>query len=113
MGYSVANTFLLCAPPNLFAIVYIISVSKLADKLHQRGAIVAFQAMTAFVGLMLIEYCKNNGVRYFGTFLGIAGCTGNVPASLAYQGMCTYPLRLKAVANLGIANNIRGQSTRA
>jgi len=96
MGYSVSNTFLLCAPPNIAAIFYIIAVSKLADKLHQRGAIVAFQALTAFVGLMLIEYCKNNGVRYFGTFLGIAGCAGNVPASLAYQ-----------------ANNIRGQSTRA
>ncbi|KAF2817436.1 MFS general substrate transporter [Mytilinidion resinicola] len=96
MGYSVSNTFLLCAPPNIAAIFYIIAVSKLADKLHQRGAIVAFQATTAFVGLMLIEYCKNNGVRYFGTFLGIAGCAGNVPASLAYQ-----------------ANNIRGQSTRA
>ena len=44
-----------------------------------------FQAITAFVELMLVEHCKSNGIRYFGTFLGIAGCAGNVPASLAYQ----------------------------
>lgn len=44
-----------------------------------------FQAVIAFVGLMLVENCGSNGVRYFGTFLGIAGCAGNVPASLAYQ----------------------------
>ncbi|OCK80473.1 MFS general substrate transporter [Lepidopterella palustris CBS 459.81] len=96
MGYTTSNTFLLCAPPNIAAIPYVIIVSKVADRLHRRGVVVAFQALTAFAGLMLVEYCKNNGVRYFGTFLGIAGCAGNVPASLAYQ-----------------ANNIRGQSTRA
>lgn len=84
MGYSVSVAFLPCAPSNVAAIFYIIAVLKIADKLHQRGVVVRFQTIIAFVGLMLVEYCKSNGVRYFGTFLGIAGCAGNVPASLAY-----------------------------
>ncbi|XTI88575.1 hypothetical protein V2W45_1396932 [Cenococcum geophilum] len=36
----------LCAPPNVAAIFYIIAVSKIADKLHQRGAMVALQAIS-------------------------------------------------------------------
>jgi len=42
MGYSVSVAFLLCAPPDVAVIFYIIAVSKIADKLHQRGAVVAF-----------------------------------------------------------------------
>lgn len=46
-------------------------------------------------GLMLTAYHKNNGMRYFGIFLGQAGCQGNIPAILAYH-----------------SNNIRRQSKR-
>jgi hypothetical protein len=48
------------------------------------------------VGLMITAYHKNNSVKYFGIFLGQAGCQGNIPATLAYH-----------------SNNIRRQSKRA
>ena len=47
------------------------------------------------VGLMITAYHKHNGVKYFGIFLGQAGCQGNVPTILAYH-----------------SNNIRRQSKR-
>ena len=45
---------------------------------------------------MITAYHSNDGVRYFGLFLGQAGCQGNIPSILAYQ-----------------SNNIRMQSKRA
>jgi hypothetical protein len=47
------------------------------------------------VGLMLTAYHQHHGVKYFGIFLGQAGCQGNIPAILAYH-----------------SNNIRRQSKR-
>jgi hypothetical protein len=47
------------------------------------------------IGLMITSYHKNNAVKYFGIFLGQAGCQGNIPTILAYH-----------------SNNIRRQSKR-
>jgi len=48
------------------------------------------------LGLGLLGYTSNNGVRYFGVFLATIACNANVPVLLTYQ-----------------ANNIRGQWKRA
>lgn len=61
-----------------------------------RGPFIAVQCIMVIIGLMLTVYSKNNGMRYFGIFLGQAGCQGNIPAILAYH-----------------SNNIRRQSKRA
>ena len=45
---------------------------------------------------MITAYHKNDGVHYFGLFLGQVGCQGNIPSTLAYQ-----------------SNNSRMQSKRA
>ncbi len=45
---------------------------------------------------MITAYHKNDGVHYFGLFLGQVGCQGNIPSILAYQ-----------------SNNIRIRSKRA
>ena len=68
----------------------------LGDKHQLRAPIIAMQSLICLVGLLLVAYVSNNGVRYFGVFLGIMGSQGNVPAILAYQ-----------------ANNIRTQSKRS
>ena len=68
----------------------------LGDRYRIRAPVIAAQSTLAIVGLMIVAYAENNGARYFGTFLGICGCQGNVPAILAYQ-----------------SNNIRGQSKRS
>lgn len=96
MGFNTTEIYLLSAPPSLAAIPYSFACAWLADKYKIRAPFVIFQAITSIVGLMLTAYHPKNSVRYFGVFLGVAGCNGNLPSILAWQ-----------------ANNIRGQSTRS
>ncbi|ODH45945.1 hypothetical protein GX48_07986 [Paracoccidioides brasiliensis] len=96
LGYSTGKVFLLLAPPALVSVPVAIIVSYFADKTRMRAPFIAALAVMCTVGYILIAYTKQNGVKYFGVFLGIAGANGSLPAILAWQ-----------------ANNIRGQSTRA
>jgi len=48
------------------------------------------------LGLGLLGYLTNNGVRYFGVFLATIACNANCPVLLTYQ-----------------SNNVRGQWKRA
>jgi hypothetical protein len=67
-----------------------------ADKMRLRGPTVVFNALLGLIGLPLLGFVSNNGVRYFGVFLATICANANVPAVLTYQ-----------------ANNIRGQWKRA
>ncbi|PGH18792.1 hypothetical protein AJ79_00205 [Helicocarpus griseus UAMH5409] len=96
MGYSTGRVFLLSAPPAIVSVPVSLIVSYVADKTRLRAPFIAFMAIMCLVGYVLVTYAKQNGVKYFGIFLGIAGANGALPAILAWQ-----------------ANNIRGQSTRA
>jgi peptidoglycan/LPS O-acetylase OafA/YrhL len=68
----------------------------ISDRYRLRAPFIAFNAVVAIIGLVLMAYHGNNGVRYFGTFLVVAGASGNTPPVLTYQ-----------------ANNIRGHWKRA
>lgn len=96
MGYSAGVSNLLSAPPVITAVPAALFLAWVGDRYHFRGPVIAFQSVVAIIGLMITAYHKTDGVRYFGIFLGIAGCQGNVPAILAYQ-----------------SNNIRMQSKRS
>ncbi|KAI9776707.1 MAG: hypothetical protein M1839_009434 [Geoglossum umbratile] len=96
MGYTAGKANLLSAPPVITAVVSAFSFAWVADKKRIRGPIIAIQSLICITGLMITAYHKKNSVRYFGIFLGYAGCQGNIPAILAYQ-----------------SNNIRFQSKRA
>jgi MFS-type transporter involved in bile tolerance (Atg22 family) len=96
MGYSAAVTQLLSAPPVAFAVICALAVSYFSDKYKVRSPAIFLQCVIGIIGLMITAYAKNNGARYFGLFLGQAGCQGNIPTILAYQ-----------------SNNIRMQSKRA
>ncbi|EEP80516.1 predicted protein [Uncinocarpus reesii 1704] len=96
MGYSPGRVFLLSAPPAVASVPFSLVISYLADRTKLRAPYVAFMAIICTIGYVLVAYPKQNGVRYFGIFLGLAGANGGLPAVLAWQ-----------------ANNIRGQSTRA
>ncbi|KAI1922058.1 hypothetical protein LOZ65_003563 [Ophidiomyces ophidiicola] len=96
MGYSASVANLLTTGPYCFAVASAYFFSWLGDKWHIRGPFIVIQAIITIVGLMLVAYHPHHGVRFFGLFLGIAGCQGNVPTLLAYQ-----------------SNNIRMQSKRA
>ena len=96
MGYSAAITQLLSAPPVVFAVISALTVSWLSDRYKMRSPGIVFQCAIGITGLLITAYHPKDGVRYFGLFLGQAGCQGNIPSILAYQ-----------------SNNIRQQSKRA
>jgi MFS family permease len=96
MGFSAGVANLLSAPPVITAVPCALFLAWVGDRYHFRGPIIVTQSLIVIIGLMITAYSKSNGVRYFGIFLGIAGCQGNVPAILAYQ-----------------SNNIRMQSKRS
>lgn len=96
MDYDVGIAQLMTAPPVVFAVITSMIFAWLSDKFRIRSPFIAIQALICIIGLMLVAYAKQNGVRYFGLFLGNAGCQGNVPSILAYQ-----------------SNNIRYQSKRS
>ncbi|OAP64436.1 hypothetical protein AYL99_00408 [Fonsecaea erecta] len=96
MGYSAGVANLLSAPPVGAAVISALAFAWVGDKYHMRAPVIVTQAIIVITGLMITAYHSSNGVRYFGIFLGVAGCQGNIPAILAYQ-----------------SNNIRMQSKRS
>ncbi|OTB01374.1 hypothetical protein M426DRAFT_75225 [Hypoxylon sp. CI-4A] len=96
LGFSVGQAQCLIAPPYAFSGIYMYMMGWLGDRYRLRGPIVAVNVVVALIGLPILGWHPNNGVRYFGSFLVAAGCNANIPGSLAYQ-----------------ANNIRGQWKRA
>ncbi|MCJ1361955.1 hypothetical protein MMC16_001056 [Acarospora aff. strigata] len=96
MGFSIAASQCLVAPPYAFAGIVMFCTAWVGDKYHIRGPIVVFNCVLALIGLPLMGFAKQNAVRYFGVFLVTAGVNANVPAVMTYQ-----------------ANNIRGQWKRA
>lgn len=102
-GYSTELSLCLSAPPYIFAAIYTFAVAVGSDKTRQRGAFIVLNSLVCFVGLIIMGYARGLGgehdthfhllsayahafptVRYFGSFLAIAGCQANVPAVLTY-----------------------------
>ncbi|EMC95411.1 hypothetical protein BAUCODRAFT_72648 [Baudoinia panamericana UAMH 10762] len=96
MGFSVGASQCLIAPPYVFAALWMYACAVLGDKYHIRGPFIIFNALLGVLGLALLGFTKNAGVRYFGVFLATTSCNSNIPCVLTYQ-----------------ANNIRGQWKRA
>jgi len=103
MGYTAGVANLLSAPPVVFAVISAFGFAWIGDKYHLRAPIIAAQSTICLIGLMLTAYHKNNAVRYFGIFLGQAGCQGNIPAILAYQ---SNNIRLQSKRSVGSALQI-------
>jgi len=96
MGFSTAASQCLIAPPYVVAALWMFACAVLGDKYHIRGPFIVFNALMGIIGLPLLGFAHNNGVRYFGVFLATTACNANIPSVLTYQ-----------------ANNIRGQWKRA
>jgi MFS family permease len=96
MGYSPGAANALSAPPSIAAMFTALAFAWVGDKYRVRAPVIAAQSLLSIIGLMIVAYATDNGARYFGTFLGVCGCQGNVPAILTYQ-----------------SNNIVGQSKRS
>lgn len=96
MGFDVGKSQCLVAPPYGFAGIWMYATGWFGDKHHIRGPIIVINSIICIVGLPLIGWVDNVGVRYFGVFLVCAGANANIPACMTYQ-----------------ANNIRGHWKRA
>ncbi|RCI16208.1 hypothetical protein L249_1870 [Ophiocordyceps polyrhachis-furcata BCC 54312] len=96
MGFSVAASQCLVVPPWIFTGLSMYAQAWLGDKYRTRGPLIAFNAVLAIIGLVLMAFHAQYSVRYFGVFLVVAGSSGNLPPVLTYQ-----------------ANNIRGHWKRA
>ncbi|KAL4871494.1 hypothetical protein BDV12DRAFT_194260 [Aspergillus spectabilis] len=96
LGFDVAKAQTLTAPCFLFGTVLGLTESYFSDKYKTRGIIVVINAILQVIGVALLGYAKNNGVRYFGAFILTGSCNANIPAAITYQ-----------------SNNITGQWRRA
>lgn len=96
LGFDVASAQCLVAPPYVASAIVMIIQGYLGDKLRLRGPIIIFNCALGILGLGLLGYVKQSGVRYFGVFLATIACNANCPVLLTYQ-----------------SNNIRGQWKRA
>lgn len=96
MGFDVGASQCLVAPPYAFAGFVMYATGWIGDRYRLRGPIIVFNMILCFIGLCIVGWHKNNGVRYFGVFFMTAGANSNIPAAMSYQ-----------------ANNIRGQWKRA
>ncbi|KAK4560904.1 hypothetical protein LTR86_005484 [Recurvomyces mirabilis] len=96
MGFSVAVSQCLVAPPYVLAAIMIYATSWAGDRYRTRGWILVFNTIVGLVGLPIMAFHGNPNVRLFGAFLGVAGANASIPGTMAYQ-----------------ANNIRGQWKRA
>jgi MFS family permease len=68
----------------------------ISDRHRIRGPVIIFNACLGLIGLPLLGFVENSGVRYFGVFLATISSNANIPAILTFQ-----------------ANNVRGQWKRA
>jgi len=84
-GFSLRDTQLLVCPPYIAAIVIGMTSAYFSDKLRIRFPFIAAGAVVSATGSLILGYGKSNGVRYFGAFLAVIGCSSNAPAIVSWS----------------------------
>lgn len=73
MGFTSINAQGLTAPPFFVSFLVTIATTYVADRIQQRGFMVAFLSLVGAIGYVLLAATTTVGVRYFGVFLAAAG----------------------------------------
>ncbi|RAL01365.1 putative MFS transporter [Aspergillus ibericus CBS 121593] len=73
MGFTSINAQGLTAPPFFASFLVTIATTWLADRIQQRGLVIALFSLIGAVGYVLLATCTSVGVRYFGVFLAAIG----------------------------------------
>ncbi|EEA26207.1 hypothetical protein EYB25_003452 [Talaromyces marneffei] len=73
MGFTAVNAQGLEAPPFFLSFLVTIFSTWVADKLEQRGLVIAILSTIGAVGYVIIAAAETVGVRYFGVFLAASG----------------------------------------
>ncbi|KAJ5662729.1 hypothetical protein N7462_011655 [Penicillium macrosclerotiorum] len=73
MGFTSINAQGLTAPPFFASFLCTIATTWVADRIQQRGLMIAILSAIGGVGYILCATCKSVAVRYFGVFLAACG----------------------------------------
>jgi len=85
-GHSVAVTNLLTIPPYAVATIVLLLFAHFSDKLRLRWPFVLAGLVSCVVGFGINISNTSNGVKYFGTFLCVAGSHSSIPGAIAWLG---------------------------
>jgi hypothetical protein len=96
LGFSMAMSQCLGAPPYAFSGVVMYLAAWYGDRRKTRGPVLIALCGISLVGLPIMAFVSNPWGQYVGVFVTVAGTNSAIPAVMAYQ-----------------ANNIRGQWRRA
>uniref|UniRef100_A0A093V274 High-affinity nicotinic acid transporter n=1 Tax=Talaromyces marneffei PM1 TaxID=1077442 RepID=A0A093V274_TALMA len=93
MGFTAVNAQGLEAPPFFLSFLVTIFSTWVADKLEQRGLVIAILSTIGAVGYVIIAAAETVGVRYFGVFLAASGVFPAIGNILSWV-LSTRPLPL-------------------
>jgi MFS-type transporter involved in bile tolerance (Atg22 family) len=99
MGFSVALSQILTAPPYVLAVIVSLATSYYADRTHHRTPFIFLHSIIAIIGFALVAAPVSNGVKLFGTFLAVSGAQPNQPAALAFAQNNIVSTSKRAVAS--------------
>ncbi|KAI5984050.1 MFS general substrate transporter [Pisolithus albus] len=115
-GYSTSASQLLSAPPYVFGVIVLLVVAYFSDKMQLRSPFIFASQLIAIVGFIINISDAPNGVKYFGTYLCVAGPYTGGAGSIIWlannlEGKCKRAIGMAIVicmGNLGgaIASNI-------
>lgn len=86
MGYTSNEAQLMSVPPYVFACLFTISGSWLADRYRSRGVFLLGFQLLAIAGFALLASTSNPTVQYTGLVLAASGIYPQVPLGLAWNG---------------------------
>ncbi|KAF2665967.1 MFS general substrate transporter [Microthyrium microscopicum] len=86
LGYTNNKAQLMTVPPYVFACACCICNGFVADKIRQRGLLIAGFLALALTGAIILAASPNAHVKYFGTFFLAGGIYTCVPAICAWNG---------------------------
>lgn len=115
-GYSISASQLLSAPPYVFGVIVLLVVAYFSDKMQLRSPFIFASQTIAVVGFIINITDAPNDVKYFGTYLCVAGPYTGGAGSIIWlannlEGKCKRAIGMAIVicmGNLGgaIASNI-------
>jgi nitrate/nitrite transporter NarK len=81
---SRVNTLLLVAPPYVFAAILGLVVSRMSDRLGERGFHIVGPMIFAVFGFAVAAYTSKIAARYLSLFLMLGGVYGSYNVALAW-----------------------------
>ena len=88
MGFSVGAAQCLTAAPYAVAGTAMLVLAWAGDKYHIRGPLLAANSVFGLIGMPLLGFAQQSGVRFFGIFLICISIHGSIPCCMAYQVSC-------------------------